>query len=48
MGIKKKLANDKFVAHAPADVVARERKKQSDSEKKIAMLKESIVALKNA
>ena len=45
-GIKKKLANEKFVAHAPEAVVALERKKQSDSEEKIAALKESITELK--
>ncbi|WP_311442736.1 valine--tRNA ligase [Hoylesella enoeca] len=45
-GIKKKLANEKFVAHAPEAVVALERKKQSDSEEKIAALKESIAELK--
>ena len=46
MGIKKKLANENFVANAPEAVVARERKKQSDSEEKIAALKESLQALK--
>ena len=46
-GIKKKLSNENFVAHAPEAVVARERKKQSDSENKIAALKESIAALKS-
>jgi len=45
-GVKKKLANEKFVAHAPEAVVAMERKKQSDSEEKIAALKESIAALR--
>ena len=45
-GIKKKLANDNFVAHAPKAVIARERKKQSDSEEKIAALKESLQVLK--
>ena len=45
-GIKKKLSNEKFVAHAPETVVALERKKQSDSEEKIAALKESIAELK--
>ena len=45
-GVKKKLANEKFVAHAPEAVVAMERKKQSDSEEKIAALKESLAALK--
>ena len=46
-GVKKKLANEKFVAHAPEAVVAMERKKQSDSEEKIAALKESLAALKS-
>ena len=47
MGIKKKLSNEKFVANAPEAVVALERKKQSDSEEKIAMLKETIAELKS-
>lgn len=46
-GITKKLANENFVAHAPEAVVARERKKQSDSEEKIAALKESLAALRS-
>ena len=46
-GIKKKLSNENFVAHAPEAVVARERKKQSDSEEKIEALKASIAALKS-
>ena len=45
-GVKKKLSNERFVANAPEAVVALERKKQSDSEEKIAALKESIAALK--
>jgi len=45
-GIKKKLANERFVQNAPEAVVAMERKKQSDSEEKIASLRESIAALK--
>ena len=44
-GVKKKLSNEKFVAHAPAQVVELERKKQSDAETKIAALKESIKSL---
>lgn len=44
-GIKKKLANENFVAHAPEAVVARERKKQADSEEKIAALRQSIAEL---
>jgi valyl-tRNA synthetase len=45
-GIQKKLSNERFVQNAPEAVVALERKKQSDSEEKIASLKESIAALK--
>ena len=45
-GVMKKLSNERFVANAPEQVVAMERKKQSDSEEKIAALKESIAALK--
>jgi len=37
-----KLSNEKFVASAPEQVVANERKKQSDAETKIAMLKDQI------
>ena len=45
-GIMKKLSNERFVQNAPEQVVALERKKQSDSEEKIAALKESLAALK--
>ena len=45
-GVMKKLSNEKFVANAPEAVVALERKKQSDSEEKIAALKESLAELK--
>ena len=44
--VKKKLANERFVANAPEAVVAMERKKQADTEEKIATLRESIAALK--
>ena len=47
IGIKKKLSNGNFVSHAPEAVVALEKKKQSDSEEKIAALQESIAELKN-
>lgn len=45
-GIVKKLSNERFVANAPEAVVALERKKQQDSEEKIAALKQSIAELK--
>jgi len=45
-GVEKKLSNERFVANAPEAVVALERKKKSDSEEKIAALKESIAELK--
>ena len=46
IGIKKKLSNEKFVANAPEAVIERERKKQSDSEEKIAALKASLEELR--
>ena len=45
-GVMKKLSNERFVQNAPEQVVALERKKQSDTEEKIAALKENIAALK--
>jgi valyl-tRNA synthetase len=45
-GVMKKLQNERFVQNAPEQVVAMERKKQSDAEEKIAALRESIAALK--
>ncbi len=45
--VLKKLGNEKFVNNAPAKVIEMERKKQSDAEAKIAMLKENISALKS-
>ena len=43
--VMKKLSNENFVNHAPAAVIDKERKKQSDAETKIKILKEQIAAL---
>jgi valyl-tRNA synthetase len=41
--IMKKLGNEKFVANAAPEIVAKERKKQTDTESKLQTLRESIV-----
>ena len=43
--VTKKLSNERFVAGAPEQVVANERKKQADAEAKIETLKASIAGL---
>ena len=45
-GVNKKLSNENFISHAPEAVVARERKKKSDAEEKIAAIKASIEELR--
>ena len=45
-GIQKKLANERFVQNAPAQVVELERKKLADAESKITALRETVAALK--
>ncbi len=44
-GVMKKLGNERFVANAPEQVIALERKKQADAESIIASLEESIAKL---
>ncbi len=46
LGVNKKLSNERFVANAKPEVVALERKKQADSEEKIAALKDTLAKLK--
>ena len=43
--IEKKLNNEKFIAHAPEQVIALERKKRTDSEIKISALEETLAKL---
>ncbi|SNC64195.1 valyl-tRNA synthetase [Hymenobacter gelipurpurascens] len=43
--VLKKLANEKFVANAKADLVERERQKLADAESKITALEQSLAAL---
>ena len=44
-GVNAKLANERFVANAPAAVVENERKKQSDATQKLASLRERLAKL---
>jgi valyl-tRNA synthetase len=43
--ISKKLSNERFVNNAPEAVVAKERKKQADTEAKLALIKDSLAQL---
>ena len=43
--VQRKLSNDRFVNNAPDEVIANERKKESDALAKIAMLEESLSGL---
>jgi valyl-tRNA synthetase len=43
--VVKKLSNERFVAGAPENVVAMEKKKQADAEAKIRVLEEKIASL---
>ncbi|WP_046758802.1 valine--tRNA ligase [Kordia jejudonensis] len=44
--VQKKLANERFVSNAPAQVVANEKKKEADAIAKIETLKASLASLK--
>lgn len=44
--VQGKLSNEKFVAGAPEQVIANERKKEADALAKIAMIEQSLVGLK--
>ena len=44
--VQKKMSNERFVQHAPAQVVEKERQKMSDAEGKIAVLEAQIEKLK--
>jgi len=43
--VNKKLSNERFVTNAPEQVIAIERKKVSDAEEKISLLKKSLALL---
>ena len=45
--VQKKLSNQNFVAHAPENVVAVERKKEADATARIAALEASLKSLNN-
>ena len=45
--VMKKLGNERFVNNAPEKVVALEKKKKEDSEKRIAALKNKLESLKS-
>ena len=44
--VQKKLNNKNFVSKAPAEVIEMERKKQADAENRMAVIRQSIAALK--
>lgn len=45
MGVRKKLSNEKFVKNAPEEVVAVERKKESDALSRIETIKKQLTTL---
>ncbi len=44
--VQGKLANEKFVAGAPEQVIANERKEEADASAKIATIEQSLASLK--
>ena len=46
-GVNAKLSNERFVTNAKPEIVENERKKKADAEGKIAVLEESIAALRS-
>ena len=46
LGVEKKLSNENFVARAPEQVIALERKKKADAESRIQTIKQSLKQLK--
>ena len=47
-GVRKKLSNESFVAHAPEKIVAVERKKEADALSRIESLESQLNSLKNS
>jgi len=46
-GVKKKLQNEKFVNHAPAEVVERERKKCAENEANLQKIMKTLKTLES-
>ena len=46
-GVRKKLSNESFVAHAPEKVIAVERKKEADALSRIESYENQLNALRN-
>jgi valyl-tRNA synthetase len=44
-GVEKKLSNEQFVAHAPAEVLAKERQKLTDAQEKLKKVEERLKLL---
>lgn len=47
LGVEKKLSNENFVARAPEQVIALERKKKADAESRIQTIEQSLKQLKS-